>query len=278
MSSCPFCHNEIREDLALHGGTCPHCFADIPGEETATDPGEDVKAQLAADDQARARRRALLPVFLAVPLVAAIVVYAVIILQPRERVERLELGDDFGIDIELSEYVEPEPGTEDDAVAEAPTDKAPTPSRPRAKSTTTDVAAGGSAEAPTEADDDGAPAQATTPGGLPTFAGMVRREAPLLTKQDDLRNAVRDLIQGKSRRLTQCYERSLKGNESLRGKWRLSFTIGTDGEIGDVGATGMDMQDAAFEQCLEREMDSWTVYGRLAKPWPVSLPINFSGS
>ena len=39
MYSCPFCQSSISEELALHGGYCPSCLIEVPGEESATDPG-----------------------------------------------------------------------------------------------------------------------------------------------------------------------------------------------------------------------------------------------
>lgn len=62
MEACPFCGGEVNEQLVIYGGTCPHCFGSIPGEEAATDPGEDVKAALEAQDRKRASRRTLIPV------------------------------------------------------------------------------------------------------------------------------------------------------------------------------------------------------------------------
>ena len=41
------------QDLVTFGGTCPKCFAEIPGEEAATDPGADVRAAI----ERRAARR-----------------------------------------------------------------------------------------------------------------------------------------------------------------------------------------------------------------------------
>ena len=46
VEQCPFCASEVTEQTILYGGTCGSCFAHIPGEEAATDPGEDAKAAL----------------------------------------------------------------------------------------------------------------------------------------------------------------------------------------------------------------------------------------
>lgn len=39
MGECPFCKAQIDEEILLYGGTCPTCLIEIPGEESATDPG-----------------------------------------------------------------------------------------------------------------------------------------------------------------------------------------------------------------------------------------------
>jgi hypothetical protein len=35
------------------------------------------------------------------------------------------------------------------------------------------------------------------------------------------------------------------------------------------------MHDDAFESCIVRDMQGWGIYARLAKPWPVTLPVSF---
>ncbi|MCO4744596.1 MAG: AgmX/PglI C-terminal domain-containing protein [Proteobacteria bacterium] len=61
MEPCPFCNTPVDGDLIRFGGTCPSCFGEIPGEEAATDPGEAVKAAQVQQDEARVRRRMMVP-------------------------------------------------------------------------------------------------------------------------------------------------------------------------------------------------------------------------
>lgn len=94
MEACPFCSTSIDEDVVVYGGTCPSCFAHIPGEEAATDPGEDVKLAQAAQDRQRAKRRALMPLLLAVPVVLAVVGGALYLaLRPAPELAMLDLDD-----------------------------------------------------------------------------------------------------------------------------------------------------------------------------------------
>ncbi|MCB9680382.1 MAG: AgmX/PglI C-terminal domain-containing protein [Alphaproteobacteria bacterium] len=282
MAICPFCDGTIEESLALHGGTCPHCFGHIPGEETATDPGEHVKAELAAADRARAEKRARAPLFLIAPVVLIAVGAAAWSLWPSPSADELVFdGDEFAIQIDLAEYVEPE-------VTAPPEAATPTPaktSRPRTPS-------GSAAGSERVVVDNAAPAGSASAGaadGIATtdlggpemgdgLSFSVQRTAAVLESRDDIQNAVRDMFVAQQPRLTHCYERSLKSHEDLAGRWKLAFTIQTDGSVGEVAVTGLDMSEQGFEQCLVMEMSRWHLQGRLKKPWPVALPVSFKGN
>lgn len=94
MEQCPFCASEVTEQTILYGGTCGSCFAHIPGEEAATDPGEDAKAAEAAVLRKRARNRGLIPLLIAVPVVLAVVIGAAwIALRPQPELATLDLDD-----------------------------------------------------------------------------------------------------------------------------------------------------------------------------------------
>ncbi len=102
LAHCPFCHGDVGEELVLNGGTCQHCFGEIPGEETPTDPGEEVKAQMREEDLRHARRRTLLPVFILTPVALALVIgAAVVALRPPPEVEEIVLGDEFFTDFRV---------------------------------------------------------------------------------------------------------------------------------------------------------------------------------
>jgi hypothetical protein len=66
MGQCPFCRESVDADVLVNGGRCPSCLIEIPGEEAATDPGEDALARQAAETEAA--RRSPLPVVAAVGL------------------------------------------------------------------------------------------------------------------------------------------------------------------------------------------------------------------
>jgi len=94
VEACPFCGGEVSEQVVLYGGTCPTCFGHIPGEEAATDPGEDVKQALEAEDRKRAQRKALLPLLIAAPIVLLIAGGALwLALRPEPELAMLDLDE-----------------------------------------------------------------------------------------------------------------------------------------------------------------------------------------
>lgn len=94
MEACPFCGGEVSEQIVLYGGTCPHCFGDIPGEEAATDPGDDVKAALEAQDRKRASRRTVIPLAIAGVVALAVAGGALaLLLQPEKELALLDLDE-----------------------------------------------------------------------------------------------------------------------------------------------------------------------------------------
>ncbi|MFT7521750.1 MAG: hypothetical protein ACI9MC_003902, partial [Kiritimatiellia bacterium] len=123
MSECPFCAADIDEQVTLYGGTCQNCFAIVPGEEAATDPGEDVKQVQVVEDRKRAKRRALLPFALAVPLVVGVVGVATwffLAPQPELAVLDLDAGEYYMPDLDqlVVASVDVEPIVEDNVPVE----------------------------------------------------------------------------------------------------------------------------------------------------------------
>lgn len=304
MSTCPFCGASIDDELAVHGGTCPSCLAEIPGEEAATDPGEEVKAQQDAEDRERAQRRAMLPLYAAAPVVLLAVGAAVWALWPTDAIEPLEMDDGFVFEINLEEAPE-------DAVAEAPTDDAApggertarpprpkAPQAPDAEALAERLAAaeksegagssGGRARTPSgsprpagarPADDDGVASVEPATSGLGLdVAFQARRTGALLTEPGDVRAAVKDLLRSRSGKLRACYERTLKAREDLAGVWKIGFRIEEDGAVSRPTAEGQQAADDGFEACLRDEIETWTLPHTFERPWPMAFPLTFKPS
>lgn len=106
VDQCPFCQAEVKADLIIYGGTCPSCFGEIPGEEAATDPGEEVKAAQARSDNRRATWRVFAPLLLATPLVGCMGVAAVVfLLWPNPEVREIIDFDSAQYGLSLDEMV-----------------------------------------------------------------------------------------------------------------------------------------------------------------------------
>ena len=110
----------------MYGGSCPKCFGEIPGEEAATDPGEQVKAEQAKSDNRRMLAKTLVPLALAVPLLGGLAALAVgFIVYNRNPVAEVMVFDDveeFSYDIVSA----PEPSEVEQVAANTGT-RRPTP-------------------------------------------------------------------------------------------------------------------------------------------------------
>jgi outer membrane biosynthesis protein TonB len=299
LASCPFCNGDISETLVLHGGTCPHCFGEIPGEETPTDPGEEVKAQVLEADRRHAAKRTWGPIALAGAAVIAVVGYAgysVVFAEPVP--EPIMLEDDFldGLTLSFDEWEEPEEENVVEGARRAPTSTkkrtgtAAQPSAAELAKRMAQVSEGsgpGGLKRPTRtgttggpkeivAGNDGGMAMTTgEDGGLGSLQITTKRTAALLTEESDIKGAIRDLWRSRGARLQQCYDRRLKEDEDLRGQWNVSFTIGTDGKVMDPRVEGVTTKDDKLEACIASQAKQWAIYGRLPKPRTVTLPLRF---
>jgi len=277
VGSCPFCHGEISAELERFGGTCPHCFAHIPGEDAATDPGEEVKAQLRTEDERRKRLRALTPVFVAVPLTLVVLVGVYLNIRPEPQAAPLEFAaDDMAFEIEIAAFdtdAAHREKVEQLAKAEAAKKAG---DRQRARQQQTKVATvlpgGGSDGGAAEGSAEAKPAPADDLG---MFVGA-RRKGPVLADRGDIKAAFQDVFRRRAGRLEICLKKARAGDENVAGSWRFSVVVDKEGAFTDVEVTGSDMSDAGFENCLKGEVASWRLGGRLEKPWPVSFPISFN--
>ncbi|MBT3222362.1 MAG: AgmX/PglI C-terminal domain-containing protein [Proteobacteria bacterium] len=66
----------------------------------------------------------------------------------------------------------------------------------------------------------------------------------------------------------------MKEDEFLQGKWRLDFVVTQDGTVRNVEVTGLNMQDAALEECLVHKIQKWT-FKELPHDQPVGKSITF---
>jgi hypothetical protein len=304
LASCPFCQGEVEEEKVLYGGPCPHCFGEIPGEETPTDPGEDEKERIRQQDIKRASNRALLPVFVLAPVVTMAVIGVAFMLQPNEAVTELDFDDSFEALLEFEPLAYDasmdEPGQDAGKALEGSV----VPSRAVAKSRTAPVTrnagsgaktagvqAGeyrptgrtGSRSATTRAGgtlpgdlaDGLKTGSSSSTGGLDLAIQVQRGGSRLLVEESDIVYAVKEMFAQRKPQIRQCYERALKANPSFAGTWKLSLVLNEAGKVGEYNAKPTGASDVEFESCIEEKAATWSVLGRLEKPRSFSLPLTF---
>ena len=272
MGECPFCGSQVTDDLITYGGTCPKCFAEIPGEEAATDPGVDVREA----QERRDRRRALLRRVLGFSFVLMVVsctgvVALVLVAWPEPQVAEILDFDD--LDYQMPDIVS----------GEEPT-AAPRPqSRPRP----------GPSPAPVASTDRGVRTELNPispelggAGGLSQPAGIndLSLSAPAVRRDDNVvlsdANAIRDMIGERMVEfipgLNQCYERRLKRKPSLQGRWRLAFTVQPSGSVTNVSVTALSRSDSEFESCLSSHIRNHWRFGKITLAQPIQKTLRFS--
>jgi len=285
LGECPFCGGEVDEDIVTFGGSCPKCFAEIPGEEAATDPGEDVKQAQDRADNRRSTVKALIPVVLALPFIFALGCAAIwlVLLRPAPEVALLNFDDFEGYT--LPDVVAAEPGDEEEPKLASNTAQP----RPRSGSDaaskyskgsdvefeagTADLGGDGVASADrgprgTRGGVDGPEDNVAIGGGVDgsrgTSGGLdlnmdvgASRRGGVLTDPAQIKTMIHERMVAQNGRLQQCYEQELKRDSSVAGKWRIRFTVKPDGKAAEVSATGITTKVPSFEACLTREVTKW---------------------
>lgn len=268
LAECPFCGSSVTEDLVIYGGTCPKCFAEIPGEEAATDPGEEVRAAQDRWDRFRAR----IPVFLGMTALLFVVsctgmTALVAVLWPDPEVAEIL---DFDLD---SSYPTP------DLVGPATAEPAPTQDVPERPTPGSEA----SPSTPVAANDPPRPRPAAPTPRRPDGTVDLSLRAPTVRRDDNVvlsnPDAIRDMIGERMVEyipgLKVCYDRRLKVAPTLKGRWRLKFTIATDGTISGADAAGIDKSDAELEACLvEHVVEHWR-FGKISLAQPVQRTLRF---
>jgi outer membrane biosynthesis protein TonB len=276
LGTCPFCQSSIDEDILLYGGSCPKCFGEIPGEEAATDPGDEVKERQERSDNRRILIRTLIPILLAVPVVGIMLIVAIgfIIWNQDPEVEVMKF-DDF--DIIQVPIVEADPDADPDGVADNDPKPRPTPKdgvKPRPTPNND-----GSADAN---DDPGKLPEVRVqpdpkPGGL-SFDGLsgpsASRKGAVLSDPGQIFEMIKKVMAIQQQGLTACYNQQLKRDETLEGRWRAYFTVNKQGRATNVRFEGANMSNAEFEACLANKVKKWQ-FSPISRPQPVEKSWRF---
>lgn len=297
MAQCPFCKGPVNEDLLRFGGNCPSCLILIPGEEAATDPGEEKRK---AEDEAhrkqaeaRVRRQHLL-IGGAAALVVAGVAIAILTREPPPTPLALDVGEFYIVPIEAHVTAEvpadpsqagtPAPkssggGQKAAAVASSGGSSSGASSTARAPESSGQSAVVASADPATTAPSSSGSSASSGAGGDPfavAVGGPKSRSANVTLKDEgEIRQMVLDVIKTGQKQLQGCYEARLKENPALRGTWEIAWVLTKEGKAKDVEVSPRGTRDSDFEGCMSRSVASWRfqpVYEAMSIP---PIPFKF---
>jgi len=307
---CPFCGSSVPEDLVTYGGPCPKCFAEIPGEEAPTDPGAEARAIQERKD----RRGATIKAFVGLAAMAAVVSCAGItalgvVFWPEPEVAVLDFDS---MDYDYPEFeltgkpegekvaqADPKPSNGGGGTAPRPQPSKGGPDLDKFKSgydggSEDDPGAGledgvaevddgprgtrGGTDGPVEGPKD---VKLEGPGGsteklLEADLGpKVGRRGEVLDNPDAIRQMIGKEMALRMGTLKPCYERQLKRDATLGGRWLLKYTVTKEGKAVGASATGRDASNAEMEQCIADTIEKRWKFQRIVRDQPVQKTIAF---
>lgn len=288
---CPFCKGPISTDLERHGGACPHCLLEVPGDDAPTDPGLELrnkqKAAAMAAAAAKAKRNrvfAALGGVLSICLMGATVLY----LQDLEERRTYIPPEYYQLPLEDMSLADPDP-----APVEAVANVASTPS-PKATPGSA-VASVTPTPASTPVDDREALNQAlnaaqkgqnttkpsiktpkaTTPGtppaaNIPDFATQsvggagsvsvpgisLSNNSEVLTDIKQIQDMVGRVSGAYKGQIKACYAARVKSAPDLKGMYSIVFTVSPDGTTHDVKVSG-NPEDKELQDCMKQRVETW---------------------
>ena len=291
VASCPFCAALVSQDLVTFGGSCPRCLGAIPGEEAPTDPGEVVKRAHASRDEATARRRRILPVLVALPIVGLVAMAAIgVLMMPKPEVAVIDF--DLLEDFPMPELVARAPG---EALPEGSAAEVVRPG-PAVGSAPAAVGAGATGGAVVGSPQQTASVTSSSPDSaaaavavaVPTPKGTARggtvdlglslkasRRSEVYTDPEQITAMIATLMEAQVPTVQACYERRLRAAEGLAGRWRIAFTVTQEGRVRDATATGVDQVDAELESCIVERVGTWR-FDRIVADQPVQRSLRFA--
>ncbi len=280
MPTCPFCQATISEELDRFGGSCPHCFNEVPGEEAATDPGIQEPAP-GATAAAEKKSGGLGPILgLVVLLLGGGAFYALgpgaAAPEPKP-LGTIDEANFYSIDLDELETTSVIPTVAGREAAEAAA-KSAASQQTRTSAPSTSGRSTASAVAPAAAKDT-APEQAApeaepqarrptttaekTSSGASAGGGVsVRRRSSggvALSEPAEIAAMVRDAMGRYSNQFGQCHTKKLNQDETFGGTWELSLVVQTDGSAERIRVTAKDdtVADAEFEGCMVSKVEKW---------------------
>lgn len=276
MSTCPFCSKPISEDLSLNGGYCPHCLIEIPGEESATDPGlstEEVKGEQGSNN------RWLLMGTAALVLVSVGWWWS------------HDGGSTSGVNFRGARPAVPLSAHQDQQYEDekAKQEAAAAPKRSR-RSRRASAPANQAKAAPAQpaAKTDRKPASSDSVaaglGSAPVdifsaIGAAPRQRGPkgiVLEDAVKIEEMVARVLTRGSRDVQRCFDTARKANPSTTGAWYVGFTVSKEGRPVEIGIERLGAANATIEACIQSSVSSMR-FQRVAEQVHVSDTYRMGG-
>ena len=265
MAACPFCRSAVSEEISRFGGHCPQCLIEIPGEETATDPGEGRTGPVQTSTGSGP---------LVSGLVAAVVVLASVGVWYSQQLTDGEKGPARSgyKALPLSSH---EDQTIPDVLRDRPVaEVAMDDSETREDSSDRRNRTGGQLTGVRQTVAEGrvipkaGPTQMVNPldafavGSGPPIRGP---QGIVLTDEGQIESMIGRVLDRGNKRLDACFQRRLQARPGYKGEWQVSVDIGTTGAVVGVDVSALSGADRTMERCIRSQVGRWT-FQRIADP------------
>jgi len=293
MTTCPFCNSEIDDGLSRFGGNCPHCFNVIPGEEAPTDPGlTPVPTGSIPKESSSGGKTLLIFGFLAfVAIGAAIglggkdsgaageprtdnVLKAKAKTAEKVRLAALEVEDAAVAAAEAAAEADEEKAKEEAEQARARARAANAAQAAKKEGQVVAVASSKPITVPKTQVAAGTETQVAAVV-VPISNGPTREViSGVLETPAEINRAVRKSLKRYKGQLEQCYNIELNEDETLKGRWQVSFTVEPTGKTSGVSVKHITRSHPALEACMAKNVKRWS-FPRIAEAYPYVKEYGF---
>ena len=83
--------------------------------------------------------------------------------------------------------------------------------------------------------------------------------------------SIKEVFKKRMKAIKYCYEKALKKNDSIKGKVKIKFTIGTAGRVTAIKVTKNTTKDKGVADCIKGKVKSW----RFPKPEGGEVTVSY---
>lgn len=290
---CPFCKGPISTDLERHGGACPHCLLEVPGDDAPTDPGLELRnkqkaAAMAAAAAKAKRNRAMVALggVLSICLMGVTVLYLQDLEERRTYIppeyyqlplEDMSLADPDPVPAETVASVTPgtptkvNPSNTVASVTPSPTTNGtPADDREAMNQALTAAQKGQNTTKPSiktqKVTDPSAPPATSIPdfvsqsvggAGSVSIPGItLSNSSEVLTDIKQIQDMVGRVSGAYKGQIKACYAARVKSAPDLKGMYSIVFTVSPDGTTHDVKVSG-NPEDKELQECMKQRVETW---------------------